>query len=222
MNLFIYPLICFLFADIAPDPKRPDRLWCFDDKGLYGILNGVTGKLELEGIWKPLPLEPVVDYYNCVHSLERILVCQGTDGGDYLLTGFERSSSGIGLDGIFKFKLKADLLKDNNDNDKDKYNVESVCRVRGISIHPDDRLNLFSVTLETGILIVKVSKDHWRPETILFPNNPTNNETGHLLPDTTIQWGPEEEDPITGEKGCKVVLIEEETKIMRLYTLYWT
>lgn len=191
-------------------------------------MNGVTGKLELEGIWKPLPLESpkdnatdVVDYYCCAHSSERILVCKGSDGEDYLLTGFERNSSGTGLDGIYKFKLKADLLKGNNDNYKDKDNVESVDRVRGISIHPDDNLNLFSVMLETGILIVKVSKDHWRPETIFFPNL-ISNEAVDLSFDTTIQWGPEEEDPITGEKGCKVVLIGEETKIMRLYTLYWT
>ena len=181
---------------IVPDQKRPDRLWCFNDKGAYTILNAVTGKLEVP--WKFVFISEIAEdgaiYY--ASSTERILTGR-SDGDDWIITGYSRNLTD--LEGVFEFSLNSDLLKEK------KSMLKSVCT------HPDQS-DLIALILKQSVLIVKVSNDHWKPEILLLPDEDCDS----------IQWGPIEDDPISGEKGCKVVLIDKETKCIKLYTLTLT
>lgn len=181
---------------IVSDAKRPDRLWCFDEKGSFAVLNAVTGKLEVP--WTAF-VQGAGIVYDC--SKERILVARQagdaeSDTRDWIVTGYSRNAGGTGLEGVFEFNLRTDL------------HVESES-VRSLSIHPD-RPDLFSLILTKTVLIVKVSSDNWNPETTTIPGDCAGD---------TVQWGPEEDDPISGERGCKVVVIWREGKLIRLYTL---
>lgn len=176
---------------ILPDAKRTDRLWCFDEKGSFAVLNAVTGKLEIT--WKPITnmeISGVALLYDC--NMERIVLGRMDDKSGWIITGYERNPSG--LDGIFEFNLKSDLKCDD--------------QLRNLSIHPD-RNDLLALILESSVLIVKVSQDNWNPETILLEQSRCD----------TMQWGPEESDPISGESGCKIVLIDKESKQFKLLTL---
>jgi hypothetical protein len=175
---------------ILPDSKRPDRLWCFDEKGTFAVLNAITGKLEVP--WKPITNMETsgVLLYDC--SMERIVLGRMDDKISWIITGYGRNPSG--LDGIFEFNLKSDLKCYDN--------------LRNFAIHPD-RTDLLALILDTSVLIVKVSQDNWNPETILLQDCRCD----------AIQWGPEENDPINGERGCKIVLVDKESKQMKLFTL---
>lgn len=127
--------------------------------------------------------------------MERIVMARKEeDTDDWIITGYGRNSTGTALDGIFEFNLKSDLKSSEN--------------IKSISVHPG-RSDLLSLILDSGVMIVKVSKDNWNPEILLFQDFPCD----------TIQWGSEEDDPINGEKGCKIVLISKESKEMKLFTL---
>ena len=125
--------------------------------------------------------------------MERIVLAKSSDD-DWIVTGYGRNSNGTGLDGIFEFSLKSDLK------------IEEA--LKAISIHPE-RNDLLALILEKSLLIVKVSQDNWNPETLLLQDCQCD----------TIQWGPEEDDPISGERGCKIVIISKENKEMKLFTL---
>lgn len=176
---------------ILPDAKRPDRLWCVDENGSFAVLNAVNGKLEVP--WKPIITNMEisgVSLYDC--NPERIVLGRMNDKAAWIITGYGRNPSD--LDGIYEFNLKSDLKCDE--------------QLRNLSIHPD-RNDLLALILENSVLIVKVSQDNWNPETLLLQDCRCD----------TIQWGPEEDDPINGEKGCKIVLIDKESKQMKLFTL---
>lgn len=178
------------------DQKRPDRLWCFDDKASFTILNAVTGKLEIP--WKSVITDEIKEekctiYYDC--SMERILMGRCCDE-DWIITGYSRNATG--LDGIFEFSLRNDLLK---------IDLETKVFLKSVSIHPD-RPDLIALILADRVLFVKVSLDHWKPETLSIDCDDCDS----------VQWGPPEYDPINGEKGCKVILIGKESKRMQLFT----
>ena len=179
-----------MISVLLPDAKRPDRLWCFDEKGSFSVLNAVTGKLEVA--WKPITNMETsgVLLYDC--SMERIVLGRMDDKAGWIISGYGRNPSG--LDGIFEFNLKSDLKCDDH--------------MRNLSIHPD-RNDLLALILDTSVLIIKVSQDNWNPETILLQDCRCD----------TIQWGPEENDPINEERGCKIVLVDKESKQMKLFTL---
>lgn len=182
------------------DQKRPDRLWCFDDRAHFTILNAVTGKLEVP--WKPIfegQQACSTIHYDC--SKERILVARFVEeDNDWIITGFSRTSSG--LEGAFEFSLKSDLIK------SDKNNEVHAVELKSISIHAD-RPDLLALILKDSIVFVKVSLDHWKPEILSI----------NCADCDSLHWGPTEDDPINGEKGCKVVLIAKESKQIKLYTL---
>lgn len=126
--------------------------------------------------------------------MERIVLARMDDKNkdDWIITGYGRNQNG--LDGIFEFNLKSDL--------------KCCDPLKNISIHPN-RSEILALILDTSVLIVKISQDNWNPETLLLQDCRCD----------TIQWGPEEDDPINGERGCKIVLIDKESKQMKLYTL---
>lgn len=191
-------------AKIVADAKRPDRVWCFDAKGCFGVLNAVNGKLEVP--WTGLIDENSSTgiVWDC--SKERVIVGRSvTTSNDneteWIVTGFAYNGNG-GMEGVFEFNLRSDLhVNDQNVN------------VLSLSIHPT-RPDLFAIIMSSRVLIVKVSSDNWNPETLLIDDIDTNS-----VGDSVIQWGPEEIDSISGEKGCKVVLIGKESKRVKLYTL---
>ena len=182
------------------DQKRPDRIWCFDVEGSFTILNAMTGKLEIP--WRRINEQKFASLlYDC--SIERILVARKVENAehdwDWILTGYSRNSTS--LDGVFEFNVKHDLLKQQ---------PTQSAHIKGLSIHPD-RCNLIALILDSNeILIIKVSKDHWTPSTLLISLSAEID---------AVHWGPCEDDPITGERGCKIVTIEKESKVIRLYTI---
>ena len=175
---------------ILPDAKRPDRLWCFDEKGHFAVLNAVTGKFEVP--WKSITNAKTSGVLLYDSNMDRIVISRMDADSGWIITGYGRGTGS--LDGIFEFSLKSDLNCAEN--------------LKSLSIHPE-RNDLLALILENSLLIVKVSQDNWNPETISLPEMRCD----------TIQWGPEENDPITGEKGCKIVLVNRETKQMTLFTL---
>lgn len=126
--------------------------------------------------------------------MEIIVIARAEDSDDWIITGYGRNSIGTALEGIFEFSLKSDFKCSEN--------------IKNISIHPE-RSDLLGLILDSGFMVVKVSKDNWNPEILLLQDCPCD----------TIQWGSEEDDPISGEKGCKIVLISKESKEMKLFTL---
>lgn len=182
---------------IEIDQKRPDRVWCFDTTGSFTILNAMTGKLEVP--WRLISEKKCSALlYDC--SIERIIIARSykndedQSGGDWFITGYLRN--GTSLDGVFEFSLKNDLL------------IQQ--QLKSISIHPC-QCDLIALIFDTNdILIVKVSQDHWSPSTLLIPA---------AIEIDSLHWGPCEDDPITGERGCKIVTIGKENKLIRLYTI---
>lgn len=188
---------------IEIDQKRPDRVWCFGEEGSFTILNAMTGKFEIP--WRQINDDQKCSalLYDC--SIERILMARSHKNdqdqdrdqdqeSDWIITGYLRNATS--LDGVFEFSLKNDLL--------------SHQQLKSISIHPC-RCDLIALIFDSNeILIVKVSQDHWTPSTLLIP---AASEIDSL------HWGPCEDDPITGERGCKIVTIGKESKVIRLYTI---
>ena len=185
--------------EIAPDAKRPDRLWCFDQKGRYTVINAVNGRIESE--WKAVNLsENNADdevEVNLSTSKEHLLIaCRN------YIYGYKMNSSSIDLDCIFTFDLSSVKVEDENGIN---------LAIKSISIHPE-RSDLFGVLLQDSrVLVVQVSADHWKPEYKWI-------DKSEDLCDG-MRWGPEEIDPITGEIGSKLVLLAKESKKLQLYTI---
>ena len=189
---------------IQIDQKRPDRLWCFgsnDEEGsgmiMFTILNAMTGKLEIP--WRAVESSnnnPTKAKVIIESTIDRVVTALKHQDDDWIIKGYTRGA--VSLEGAFEFSLSNDL------NCKEK-------SIKSLSIHPD-RPDLLALLFENApdILIVKVSKDHWAPSCLLI------DTAGEV---DAVHWGPCEEDPITGEKGCKIVTIEKESKVIRLYTL---
>lgn len=193
--------INFSIKMIQIDQKRPDRLWCFgsDETGMmmFTILNAMTGKLEIP--WRAVEASSGNNSTRIIieSTIDTIVTARKQEHqDDWIIKGYTRGA--VSLDGAFEFSLSNDL----NCTEKS---------VKSLSIHPD-RSDLLALLFENArdILIVKVSKDHWAPSCLLID---TAREVD------AVHWGPCEDDPITGEKGCKIVTIEKESKVIRLYTL---
>lgn len=200
----------FLFKEIAPDFKRPDRLWCFDELGRYSVINAVNGKFECE--WKSIALEGKRVLFS-VFNDQVLMAHETSDSLNQILSGYTMNSQTTELEKSFDFDLKEDLLKDLEAN--------STFTIKQICIH-SERIGLFGVLLQmkdcsgTRVLIVQVSPDHWKPESgWLDEFEGCQGAFGDEL-----CWGPVEEDPITREIGSKLLLLSKEDKTIQLYTVH--
>lgn len=210
------PLLSHKSIEIIPDTKRPDKVWCFDTKGSFAVFNAISGKIEKP--WTSLNITNNntandvggnMIFSQCVENNESNFFCVCVGLSKTKIIGYKLVSTTQTVEGIFEIQVN-DLLP-------------SVTQVYTIKMHPT-RSDLIGVSTDSGVLIIKVSPDHWAPQWKLISLTEDGDSVDSLktfrdIDKISICWGPEEIDPISEEYEWKLVLIEKESKKMRLYTV---
>lgn len=78
-----------------------------------------------------------------------------------------------------------------------------------IAMHPT-RADLIATCSRTHLQIIKISSDNWAPQWTTLP-------LSHVT--SSLQWGPEETDPISQEPLCKLVAVGSESRSITLYSI---
>ncbi len=162
-------------VDIMPDASRPDRAWFFGAEGGWGLLNGMTGKVDKQGIL-PVPIKLI----SC--NREAVLVFE-----EHVkrLVGYNYA-----FEGIFEVELDLDDA------------------IECIALHPT-RNDLIAVCSASLLEVIKISPDNWAPQRTRIPVQGVGS----------LQWGPEETDPISKEPVCKLAAIAYETRAIKLFSI---
>lgn len=191
-------------VEIVSDGSRPDRAWIFGADGSWGLLNGISGKVDRCG---QLPGAP------------RLISCGRGDGcsatasfvvllGDGRLIGYRYGS----FEGYFEVAASACGSANNADDDD---------IIDCIAIHPS-KADLIAVSSRTRghshVEIIRLSPDKWAPQraAIAFSDAADNCGGGGRV---VLQWGPEEADPISREPLWRLAAIASESRVMKLYSI---
>jgi hypothetical protein len=169
--------LTFLLIDVVPDASRPDRAWFFGANGGWGLVNGMTGKVDKQGT-----LADPIKLISC--NREAFLIF--AENPSKRLLGFNYAFEAL-------FEVAVEHLQGD---------------IECVALHPS-RTDLIAVADPCALEIIKISPDNWAPQRTQFPIDGIES----------LQWGPEEIDPISRETIWKLVTLGHEKRVIKLFTI---